>query len=192
VNKNANRPKTVLLGVSGGIAAYKAAEVASALVKAGVRVHVLMTRHATKLVGPPTFQALTGNPVVTKMFHRAAPGGGMPHIDLAREADLFLVAPATANVLAKLACGIADDVLTTTALSCDAPLLVAPAMNDRMWAHPAVQDNAARLQGYGAELIGPESGRLACGTEGEGRMSEPAAIVKRCLEILAEGRKARR
>jgi phosphopantothenoylcysteine decarboxylase/phosphopantothenate--cysteine ligase len=123
------------------------------------------------------------------MFHPAAPGSGMPHIDLAREADLLLIAPATANVLAKLACGIADDVLTTTALSCAAPLLVAPAMNDRMWAHPAVQDNVAKLQGYGAEMIGPESGRLACGTEGEGRMSEPAAIVKRCLEILGEGRK---
>jgi phosphopantothenoylcysteine decarboxylase/phosphopantothenate--cysteine ligase len=184
MKKPGAKPKTVLLGVSGGIAATKAAEIASALVKAGARVHVLMTRNAARLVGPATFQAITGNPVVTRMFHPAAPGSGMPHIDLAREADLFLIAPATANVIAKMAGGIADDVLTTTVLSCPAPLLVAPAMNDRMWAHPAVQDNVAKIQGYGAELIGPESGRLACGTEGEGRLADPKAIVKRCLEIL--------
>jgi phosphopantothenoylcysteine decarboxylase/phosphopantothenate--cysteine ligase len=176
--------KRVLLGVTGGIAAYKAAEIASSLVQADVDVHVLMTENATRLVGPATFRAVTGNPVRWRTFDEDPGGPGMPHIDLPREADLFLVAPATANVLGKIAAGIADDLLSTTVLSCPAPLLVAPAMNDRMWSHPAVQANVKRLGEFGVEIIPPESGRLACGTEGPGRLADPDRIVKRCLELL--------
>ena len=176
--------KHVLLGVTGGIAAYKAAGIASSLVKAGVDVHVVMTENATRLVGPPTFQAVTGNPVHWRTFDEDPAGAGMPHIDLPREADLFLVAPATANILGKIAAGIADDLLSTTVLSCPAPLLVAPAMNERMWNHPAVQANVERLQAFGVEIVPPETGRLACGTEGPGRLADPDRIVARCLERL--------
>ncbi|MHC5037496.1 MAG: flavoprotein [Planctomycetota bacterium] len=176
--------KTVLLGVTGSIAAYKAAEIASSLVKAGVDVHVLMTESATHLIGSATFQALTGNPVVTRLFHPVQPGAGMPHIDLPARADLFLIAPATANILGKIASGIADDALSTAALSSPAPMLVAPAMNERMWAHPAVQANVSRLKTFGVEILGPEAGRLACGTEGTGRLEAPERIVKRCLDRL--------
>ncbi|MHC4777789.1 MAG: flavoprotein [Planctomycetota bacterium] len=176
--------KRVLLGVTGSIAAYKAANIVSSLVRSGVDVHVIMTGNATELVGPATFQALTGHPVQCETFHDSTDGSGMAHIDLPREADLFLVAPATANIIGKIAGGIADDLLSTTALSCPAPLLVAPAMNDRMWAHPAVQANVKRLESFGAEILTPDEGRLACATEGKGRLRDPEKIVARVLELL--------
>jgi len=176
--------KTVLLGVTGSIAAYKAAEIASTLVQAGADVHVVMTDNAVRLVGPPTFQAITGFPVLRGMFVEAPAGRAMPHIDLPSRAELLLVAPATANILGKIANGIADDILSTSALSTKAPVLVAPAMNHRMWSHPAVKRNVETLKSRGVEFIGPESGPLACGEEGEGRLADPAAIAKRALEIL--------
>jgi len=179
----------VILGVTGGIAAYKAAGLASTLTQAGVDVHVVMTEHASALVGPPTFQALTGHPVVRALFHLEAPGSGMPHIDLAAEGDLLLVAPATANFLGKLASGIADDALSTAALSFRGPVLVAPAMNSRLWEHPAVQRNAQALKDFGVEFLGPETGHLACEEEGVGRMAEPEAIVARVLELLGLARR---
>jgi phosphopantothenoylcysteine decarboxylase/phosphopantothenate--cysteine ligase len=184
MNRKSN---TVLLGVTGSVAAYKAAGIASTLVQSGADVHVLMTASAARLVGPPTFQALTGNPVVREMFHDAPAGRAMPHIDLPSRADLLLIAPATANILGKIANGIADDVLSTSALSTAAPVLVAPAMNHRMWKHPAVQANVKTLEARGVEIIGPESGFLACGEEGEGRMADPDSIAKRALEILDLG-----
>jgi phosphopantothenoylcysteine decarboxylase/phosphopantothenate--cysteine ligase len=172
----------IVLGVTGGIAAYKAVDVARQFILLGFDVKVVMTEHATRLVGPATFRAITGNPVAVSMFAYAdAP---MQHITLAREADLVVVAPATANILAKMALGMADDLLSTTLLATRSPLLVAPAMNLEMWRHPATRSNLEELLRRGVNIIGPESGSLACGEEGEGRMSEPARIVEAAVEIL--------
>ena len=161
--------KTILLGVTGSIAAYKAADLAGRLVKAGHDVHVVMTANALEFIAPLTFQTLSRNAVTTGTF-----GGkdqwNPAHIALADRADLLLVAPATANTIAKLANGIADDALTSIALASTAPLLVAPAMNGKMWMHPATQENVARLKSRGAKFIGPEEGLLACGYEGIGRL----------------------
>ena len=137
-----------------------------------------MTRSATRLVGPKTFEALTGRPVQTKMFGR----GGHPHIELAEAAELLCVAPATANVLAKAALGLADDLLSTTLLSFDGPLVLAPAMNNRMWEKPAVKRNVEQLRADGVVLIGPEEGYLSCGTRGVGRMASP----ERIFQVIAE------
>jgi phosphopantothenoylcysteine decarboxylase / phosphopantothenate---cysteine ligase len=172
----------IVLGVTGGIAAYKAVDVARQLTLLGFDVKVVMTEHATRLVGPATFRSVTGNMVATGMFDDAA--APMQHITLAREADLLVVAPATANILGRMAHGLADDLLSTTLLATRSPILVAPAMNVEMWRHPATRANLEVLRGRGVNVVGPESGPLACGEEGEGRMSEPASIVKAALEIL--------
>ncbi len=170
----------MLLGVSGGIAAYKAAELTRRLRAEGVEVRVVMTRAAQAFVGPLTFQALSGNPVRLDMLDPTAEAG-MDHIELARWADLVLVAPASADVMARLAAGMADDLLTTLALATQAPLALAPAMNQRMWQHPATQANARLLADRGVRLLGPAAGAQACGETGPGRMLEPGEIVAALL-----------
>ena len=167
--------REILLGVTGGIAAYKAAILASKLVQAGVGVSVIMTRSATKLVGPRTFEALTGRPVRTEVFDATKIHA---HIELARDAELLCIAPATANILGKMACGIADDLLSTVYLSFHGPVVVAPAMNCEMWEKKAVQRNVTQLQSDGVLFVGPESGRLSCGEVGMGRMPEPEQIIQ--------------
>ncbi|MCL6636514.1 MAG: bifunctional phosphopantothenoylcysteine decarboxylase/phosphopantothenate--cysteine ligase CoaBC [Alicyclobacillus sp.] len=166
----------VLLGVSGGIAAYKAAALCSLLVKKGHDVQVLMTEHATRFIQPLTFQALSKRTVVTDTFAEPNPAE-IAHIALADWADVYVIAPATANVLAKLALGLADDMVTTTALACRAPLVVAPAMNVHMWTHPVVQGHVQALQQRGVVVVQPGSGPLACGYVGEGRLAEPEEIA---------------
>lgn len=168
--------KTVVLGISGGIAAYKAAEVTSRLRKAGAVVHVVMTENATKLIAPLTLQTLSNNTVSVDTF--ASPvAWEVEHISLAQRADAFLVAPATANVLAKMAYGIADDMLTTTLLATKAPVFIAPAMNTAMLHHPATEANIELLQQRGVRVIAPGQGLLACGDVGDGRLAEPVDIV---------------
>ncbi|MEM9604421.1 MAG: bifunctional phosphopantothenoylcysteine decarboxylase/phosphopantothenate--cysteine ligase CoaBC [Pseudomonadota bacterium] len=168
--------KRVLLGVTGGIAAYKAAELVRRLSDVGCEVQVVMTAGAEAFVTPMTFQALSGRPVRTSLFDPAAEAA-MGHIELARWADLILIAPATADVLARLAGGLADDLLTTVVLASKAPLYVAPAMNQAMWAHPATQANMATLASRGAHTLGPAHGDQACGDVGAGRLLEPQDIV---------------
>ncbi len=177
--------KSILLGVSGSIAAYKAADLTSRLVKSGHDVFVVMTRHATEFVAPLTFQTLSRHPVTTGIFDEKE-SWHPEHIALADRADLFVVAPATANVIAKLANGIADDALTSIALATLAPLLIAPAMNGKMWAHPATQENVARLKSRGARFIGPEEGLLACGYEGIGRLWNVEDIAREVASMLAQ------
>ncbi len=169
--------KKILLGVTGGIAAYKAAELTRLLQKQGATVQVAMTEAATHFVGAVTFQALSGQPVFTDQWD-ARMANNMAHIDLSREADAVLVAPASADFLAKVAHGQADDLLTTLVLARDCPLLVAPAMNRQMWENPATQRNAAALAADGITLLGPACGDQACGEVGAGRMLEPAEIVE--------------
>lgn len=172
--------RELLIGVTGGIAAYKTAALVSQLVQAGAGVSVVMTRSATRLVGPKTFEALTRRPVRTAVFGR----GAHPHIELAEAAELLCIAPATANVLAKAALGLADDLLSTTLLSFDGPVVMAPAMNSHMWKKPAVQRNVAQLRADGVVLIGPEEGYLSCGTRGPGRMASPETIFRVIAEQL--------
>ncbi|HZS06242.1 MAG TPA: bifunctional phosphopantothenoylcysteine decarboxylase/phosphopantothenate--cysteine ligase CoaBC [Blastocatellia bacterium] len=173
----------VLLGVTGCIGAYKAAEILRGLQKAGAQVRVVMTRHATEFVRPLTFEALSGEPVITEMFDRPD-YSVIEHIAVARAADLLLVAPATANVLARFAHGIADDFLSTVYLSNTNPVLVAPAMNVEMWNHPATQANLKILRERGVEFVDPGSGYQACGEVGMGRLAEPAQIVERALQMM--------
>ena len=170
--------KEILLGVTGGIAAYKSAAIVSQLTQHGIGVTVVMTRSATKLVAPKTFEALSGRPVYDSVF-----GGkkSHAHIDLARTADMFCIAPATANILAKAAHGIADDLVSTLILSLDKPVLFAPAMNTVMWNKPSVQRNVKQLKDDGMIFIGPETGHLSCGETGLGRMTEPEKIVDTIL-----------
>ena len=175
--------KTVVFGVTGGIAAYKAVDAVSRLRKAGASVHVIMTRNATEFVRPLTFETLSAHPVVTDTFARPDTWE-VEHIALAKAADLFLIAPATANIMAKLACGLADDMLSTTVLATKAPILLAPAMNTGMWTAEATRQNAAVLKARGVHFVGPEGGFLACGDSGEGRMSEPAQIVEAAAALL--------
>jgi phosphopantothenoylcysteine decarboxylase/phosphopantothenate--cysteine ligase len=170
----------VLLGVSGGIAAYKAAELVRLLRARGAQVRVVMTRAARAFITPLTLQALSGNPVRVDLLDPLAEAG-MGHIELARWADLVLVAPASADLMARLAAGLADDLLTTLALATTAPLILAPAMNQRMWLHPATRANAERLGERGVRLLGPAEGEQACGETGPGRMLEPADIVASVL-----------
>jgi phosphopantothenoylcysteine decarboxylase len=179
--------KTIVLGVCGSIAAYKAADLTSKLVKRGHSVFVVMTENATQFVGVMTFQTLSKNPVTSGVFDERE-SWRPTHIDLADRADLFLVAPATANIVAKLALGISDDALTSIALATRAPVLIAPAMNGKMWLHPATQENTATLRARGAEFIGPEEGMLACGYEGLGRLWNVDDIVAKADEILLRGR----
>jgi len=172
--------KRVLLGVTGGIAAYKSCELVRLLGREGARVRVVLTESATRFVTPLTFQALSGNPVRVDLFDEAHESA-MGHIELARWAEQLVVAPATADFIARLAHGHADDLLTTLCLASEAPLLIAPAMNHRMWLHPATQENVALLESRGVEFIGPEAGEQACGESGPGRMSEPEEILGRIL-----------
>ena len=165
----------IVIGVTGSIAAYKACELVRGFVKAGDEVHVVMTAAATKFVTPLTFQTLSRNPVGVDPF--APPAAWRPeHIALS-EADAVVVAPATANVIAKMAHGLADDLLTATLLATRAPVIVAPAMNDGMWEHPATQANLATLRSRGVSVVEPATGALACGTEGKGRMADVAGIL---------------
>jgi len=170
--------KEILLGVTGGIAAYKSATIVSRLTQNGVGVTVVMTRSATKLVAPQTFEALSGRPVRYSVFNANM---GHAHIDLARPADLFCIAPATANIIAKTAHGIADDLMSTLILSFDKPILFAPAMNTTMWNKPVVQRNVQQLRDDGMFFIGPELGHLSCGETGIGRMTEPEKIIETVL-----------
>ena len=175
--------RNIVLGVTGGIAAYKSAEVVSRLRHSGANVHVIMTENATKFVAPLTFQTLSANQVVIDTF--AAPEyWNVEHIALAKLADVFVIAPATANIIAKMANGIADDMLSTTVLATKAPVLIAPAMNTGMWTAPATQQNIRTLRERNIHITGPENGLLACGDAGAGRMSEPEEIVKAIERIL--------
>ena len=176
--------KTVLLGVTGGIAAYKAAYLASALHKLHAHVEVVMTEHATQFIAPLTFEQLTGNRCLVDTFDRNF-SHQVEHIALADRTDLVLIAPATANVCAKLAHGLADDMLTTTVLACTCPKVIAPAMNTNMYQNPVTQDNLDALRRYGWEVISPASGHLACGTTGPGRMPEPEVLLQHVLRVLA-------
>ena len=176
--------KTVLLGVTGGIAAYKAAYLASALVKLHANVEVVMTQHATQFIAPLTFEQLTGNRCMVDTFDRNF-AHQVEHIALADRTDLVLIAPATANVCAKLAHGLADDMLTTTVLACTCPKLIAPAMNTHMLENPVTQDNLDLLRRYGWEVISPASGRLACGAVGSGKLPEPDLLVQHILRAIA-------
>ncbi len=176
--------KNIVLGVSGSIAAYKSADLISRLLKCGHEVHVVMTRDATEFIPPLTLQVLSRQPVTTSLYDEKEswhPG----HIELADNADLLVVAPATANVIAKFANGIADDSLGAIHLATRAPLLIAPAMNGKMWDHPATQDNVAKLKERGVEFIGPEEGILACGYEGIGRLWPVDGIEEKINEILS-------
>lgn len=175
--------REVVLGVTGSIAAYKAGEIASQLVQYGVKVTPVLTASACELVCPATFEAITGNKAITRLFEPLS-NPEIEHIAVATRAHLFLIAPATANILAKAATGIADDWLSTTLLATRAPILFAPAMNTRMYEHPATQENIRILKQRGCYFIGPESGRLACGTVGAGRMADPSHIVEFALTLL--------
>lgn len=176
--------KTVLLGVTGGIAAYKAAALASALVKLHAAVEVVMTENATKFITPLTFEQLTGRRTMVDTFDRNF-SHQVEHISLAERTDLVMIAPATANVCAKLAHGLADDMLTTTVLACRCPKLIAPAMNTNMYENPITQDNLEILRHYGWVVIEPASGRLACGAVGKGKMPEPEDLIQHILHHLA-------
>src|SRR5213075_1854898 len=181
-----NPGKNVVLGVTGSIAAYKAVDLASLLTKQGCDVHVVMTKDALHFITPLPFKTLSRHPVVTDLYDEEE-GWKPTHIHLADEADLLLIAPATANILAKLAHGIADDALSCIALALNpkAKLLLAPAMNGKMWLHPATLQNVAVLRARGVEFIGPEEGMLSCGYEGLGRLWEVEKIATQALELLA-------
>ena len=179
------RGARILLGVSGGIACYKAVEVARLLTKRGARVQVVMTEAATHFVGPITFSSLTKRPAYTGLFEEQ---DRVLHVRLAREADLVLVAPATANVLAKMANGLADDLLSAVLLTATCPIVVAPAMHTEMWEHAATRANLATLRERGVTVVDPEAGELAGGDEGVGRLAEPASIVEVVEETFAHGR----
>ena len=176
--------KMVILGVTGGIAAYKSAALASLLVKAGADVQVIMTEHAQEFIAPITFEALTGHRCLTDTFDRNHEYS-TEHVELGKRADAVIVAPATANVIAKLAHGIADDMLTTTILACRCPKIIAPAMNTRMYENPVTQDNMELLRKYGMEVVEAASGRLACGDVGAGKMPEPEALFQHVLKACA-------
>jgi phosphopantothenoylcysteine decarboxylase/phosphopantothenate--cysteine ligase len=179
--------KNILLGVSGGIAAYKSAELVRELIRAGARVRVLMTRSAKEFVTPLTFQALSGNPVLSDEFEHSESANGMDHIALARWADAVLIAPASANTIAKLTHGGADDLLSTTCLATKAPIALAPAMNQAMWSNNATQDNVELLSKRGLLFFGPGAGSQACGDVGEGRMFEPHQLLLSLSNLFNTG-----
>jgi phosphopantothenoylcysteine decarboxylase/phosphopantothenate--cysteine ligase len=171
----------IVVGVSAGIAAYKTCDLVSRLIKQQAAVQVVMTPNATRFVGPMTFEALSGRPVFTELWSAGVP---MSHIEMADRADLMAIAPATADVIAKMAHGIADDALTTTVLTVECPILVAPAMNTRMLQKPVTQQNLAILRDRGVEVLASPEGMLACGTAGAGRMAEPPDIVEAIEKAL--------
>ncbi len=179
--------KTVLLGISGGIACYKAAELTSLLVKQHADVHVIMTKGATEFMTPLTFEALTGNKVHTDIFDKDS-GTEIPHISLSEKADVLIIAPATANVAAKAANGIADDMLTSLILASSCPKIIAPAMNTRMYDNPVTQDNLNKLRSYGWDVITPDEGRLACGTTGRGKLPSPERLLDAVLHHTAKNK----
>ena len=176
--------KTIIVGVTGGIAAYKSADLVSKLVQEGADVWVSMTAEAAKLVTPLTFRTLSKNPVITDLFSEELSGITVPHISITEKADLIIIAPATANIIGKMAQGIADDALSTMVMGSKAPKLIAPAMNRNMWDNPVVQENISKLKTLGYQMIGPETGWLACGDEGIGRMAEVRAMILRATEII--------
>lgn len=177
------REKHIVLGVSGGIAAYKIASLASMLKKQSADITVIMTRNATNFINPITFETLTGNKCLVDTFDRNFKHS-VEHVSLAKQTDVFLVAPASANVIAKAAHGLADDMLTTTLLACECPKLVAPAMNTRMYRNPVLQDNLKLLAHYGMQVITPATGYLACGDTGEGKMPDPEVLFEAILRAL--------
>ena len=176
--------REILLGVSGGVAAYKAADLCSRMVQRGAKVSVIMTESAHRFIGTTTFEALTGRPVYSDAFEAKEHFQG-EHIGLSRRAELIVIAPATAQTIARLTHGMADDLLSTTVLVTTAPVLVAPAMNCDMWAKPAVQRNVAQLGADGVHIIGPEEGWLSCGQIGAGHMAEPGSILDRIETLLS-------
>lgn len=177
--------KTIVLGVTGSIAAYKTANLASMLVKLGADVHVIMTQNATKFITPMTFETLTDNKCIADTFDRNF-SFDVKHVSLAKKGDLFMVAPCTANVIGKLAAGICDDMLTTTLLATKAPIILAPAMNTGMWENPILQDNIQRLQRYGYHFVEPAVGRLACGDVGSGKMPAEELLLEHILLHIAK------
>jgi len=176
--------KVIILGVTGGIAAYKSCSIVSRLKDMGTEVWVVMTKEATKLVAPLTFRTLSGNPVVLDLFAQELSNFPVPHISLAEKADLILIAPATANIIGKIAYGIADDALTTIVMASNAKKLIAPAMNCNMWRNPIVQENIEKLKMLDYNFIGPEEGKLACHDFDIGRMSEPEDIIEQIVRLL--------
>ncbi|WP_455538456.1 bifunctional phosphopantothenoylcysteine decarboxylase/phosphopantothenate--cysteine ligase CoaBC [Terrisporobacter sp.] len=180
--------KTVVIGVSGGIAVYKACDIVSRLKKLNATVHVIMTKSATEFVTPLTFQSLSQNYVVSDMFEEPKTWD-VEHISLAKKADVFLVAPATANVIGKIANGIADDMLTTTVMATTGKVLIAPAMNTNMYRNPILQRNITTLKELGYNFVNPESGRLACGDVGEGKLAQPEVIVNEVVNLLSDKKK---
>mgnify|MGYP001030032284 CR=1 FL=1 len=176
--------KTVVLGVTGSIAAYKIANLASSLVKKGANVHVIMTKNATNFINPITFESLTGNKCLVDTFDRNFEFS-VEHVSLAKMADVFMVAPASANVIGKIAGGIADDMLTTTIMACKCHKIISPAMNTNMFENQIVQDNIQKLKNYGYEIIEPASGYLACGDTGAGKMPEPAVLESYIMKEIA-------
>lgn len=176
--------KTVILGVSGGIAAYKSASLASMLIKSGAKVHVIMTEHATNFIHPITFETLTSQKCLIDTFDRNFEFN-VEHVELAKAADVIMIAPATANVIAKAAHGIADDMLTTTLLACKCPKIIVPAMNTRMYENPITQDNMSTLKKYGMEVVAPATGYLACGDTGAGKMPEPEILFEHIVRAIA-------
>ncbi len=181
--------KEIVLGVTGGIAVYKAVELLRLLVKAGATVHVVMTKGAKQFVTPLTFQTLSGNPVHSELFNLISEQE-IGHISLAERADLFIIAPATANCIGKLACGIADDLLTTTVMATRAPVLIAPAMNVNMYHNPIYRENEERLKKHGYLFVAPACGMLACGYEGEGKLQAPEVILEEAVAALTPKRLA--
>ena len=173
----------IVLGVTGGIAAYKAGELLRLLQKRGMDVYVVMTKHACQFVAPLTFETLSGHPVAVDTFERPATWE-VEHIALAKRADLFLIAPATANIIGKMACGIADDMLSTTVMATKAPVMIAPAMNTGMWENPATQQNIATLVSRGVHVVTPATGHLACGDSGAGKLEDVSVIAERAIAIL--------
>lgn len=181
---SATEQKTVVLGVTGSIAAYRSADIASRLHQEGIRVHVVMTESATRFIRPLTFSALTHLPVTTNLWDEEH-AGRPTHIELADEADLVLVAPATANLLAQCRLGLAPDALTSVLLATHAPVCMAPAMNGKMWEHPATRENVEVLKSRGVQFIGPDEGMLACGYKGLGRMWPAIKVTETALDLLA-------
>ena len=178
-----SRAKKVLVGVTGSIAAYKAAELVSRLCADGKEVRVVMTRSATRFIGPLTFRSLTGNPTCVEMFDEGAPDP-IQHVNLARFPDVVVVAPASAQTIARLAIGMADELLSCVLLATKAPVIIAPAMNSCMWAHPAVRGNIEKLRSYGYTIVEPDEGRLACGEVGKGKLAPVETILKEIERLL--------
>lgn len=180
---NSQKKRCVVLGVTGGIAVYKACEVLRLLQKQGIDVYVVMTKNACRFVSPLTFETLSGHPVAVDTFERHATWE-VEHIALAKRADLFLIVPATANIIGKMACGIADDMLSTTVMATRAPVMIAPAMNTGMWDNPAVQENLKTLERRGVHIVAPATGYLACGDTGAGKLEDVNMIAEKALHVL--------